>query len=104
MIDEILSKLNLKYEDLNVAEKETLNQWLDVLASKKLSIEDVKNYVRQMISSVEQELAKIEHNSKQDLFLKARIRNYILLEGFLESPEKAKKALENMLSRLGEKK
>ena len=31
MIDEILSKLNLKYEDLNTSERETLNGWLDSL-------------------------------------------------------------------------
>jgi len=103
MIDDLLAKLNLKYEDLNSAEKETLNNWLDLLSSKKLSLDEVKVYIRQMIYNVEQELTKVDHNSKQDLFLKARLRNYILLEAFLESPDKAKKALENMLSRIGSK-
>ena len=111
MIDDILNKLNLKYEDLNSAEKETLDQWLELLSSKKLSLDDVKANIQQMKESVEQELSKTESNWftwflgwKKDYLLKARLRNYILLEAFLESPDKAKKALENMLSRVGERK
>lgn|SRR3990167_3633320 len=103
MIDDLLSKLGLKYENLNVAEKETLNQWLDLLSSKNLTVDDIKLYIRQMIYSVEQELTEVKHDSKQDLFLKARLRNYFLLEAFLETPEKAKRALESMLSRMGSK-
>jgi hypothetical protein len=104
MIDEILERLGLKYEDLNSAEKETLHNWLEQLSSKKLTIDNVKLNIRQMIFGVEQELTKTDHNTKQDLFLKARLRNYIILEAFLESSEKAKKALEMQLERLGKNK
>lgn len=110
MIDEILSKFGLKYEDLNSAEKETLHQWLDLLSSKKLSLDDVKANIRQMKESVEKELTEIPSGWftwllgwRRDFILKARLRNYMLLEAFLESPDKAKQALENMLARLGKR-
>ena len=51
-----------------------------------------------MRDSVEQELTKTGHDSKQDLFLKARLRNYMLLDAFMTTPEKAKEQIENAIS------
>ena len=99
-IDAILEKYNLKYNDLKVTERETLQSWIEALGQKKLTLESVKEYVISMKSSVEQELTKVGHESKQDIFLKARLRNYMLLEAFLLAPEKAKKALEEAMSGL----
>jgi hypothetical protein len=104
MIDELLKKAGLKYEDLNVAEKETLNSMLDSLTKTKLTIDKLKEYLANMRYGVEQELAnEPEHKwiffrNDKNLLLKARLRNYMLLEGFLMSPEKAKEALERALA------
>jgi hypothetical protein len=99
-VDTVLEKYNLKYEDLNVAERETLNSWLKALSERKITLESVKEYIAAMRDGVEQELIKVGYESKQDLFLKARLRNYMLLEAFLLTPEKAKKALEQAMSGL----
>lgn len=112
MIDELLSRLNLKYEDLNTAERETLYSWLELLSSKKLTLDDVKDHIKQMKFIVENELTDMEMEKHKSLWsfifsrrrkahLIARLRNYMLLEAFLESPERAKKALESTLSRMG---
>ena len=97
-IDEVLEKIGIKYEDLNSAEKETLHSWMEVLGENKLTLESVRTYIASMKDSVEQELTKTGHDSKQDLFLKARLRNYLLLEGFLSTPEKAKMALDRAIA------
>ena len=99
-IDEILEKYNLKYEDLNVAERETLNSWLEALSEKKITLESVREYINAMKGAVEQDLTKVGHDSKQDIFLKARLRNYMLLEAYLTTPEKAKKAFDQAMSGL----
>lgn len=96
--DEILEKIGIKYEDLNSIEKETLHTWMDVLNQNKLTLEGVRTYIASMKDSVEQELTKTGHDSKQDLFLKARLRNYLLIEAFLSTPEKAKAALDRALA------
>lgn len=96
-IDEILQKYGLKYEDLNSAEKETLHSWLDVLEGGKLTIDDVRKYIPAMKEAVEKDLTKATLGSKEDLFLKARLRNYLLLEAFLSTPEKAKDALQRAI-------
>ena len=97
-MDQLLEKLGLKYEDLNSAEKETLNSWYDALSKSQLTLESIKTYIATMRDSVEQELTKTDHNSKQDIFLKARLRNYMLLEAYLSTPERAKQAIEQQLS------
>ena len=97
-MDTILEKYNLKYDDLKPAERETLNGWMEALEKNQLSVEKIRVYISSMKESVEQELTKVGHESKQDLLLKARLRNYMLLDAFLTSPEKARKALEAALS------
>jgi hypothetical protein len=103
MIDQLLERVGLKYEDLSVVEKETLNSWLEVLQKGHLSVKKVKEYINSMKEAVEKELTKSDLGSKQDLFLKARLRNYILLDSFLTTPEKAKEEIENIISGLVER-
>jgi hypothetical protein len=108
-MDNMLEKLNLKYEDLNSAERETYNQWLQSLSSNTLTVGSVRDYVQQMKDQVEAELVAFTEpknlwdylfRRKKDVYLTARLRNYMLLLSFLTGPEKAKKALERSLSNI----
>jgi hypothetical protein len=107
MIDSILEKFNLKFEDLTSVERETFLTWLDALQKNQLSLEKVREYIHTARSAVEEQLVnepefiriflfKVE-NRKQ-IFLKARLRNYMLIEAFLSSPDKAKEAIERALA------
>ena len=98
LLDDILTQHNLKYDDLTVDEKTSLNEMLDSIQRTKLTPEKLQNYIISMRQSVEAELAKVGYGSKEDIFLKARLRNYMLLEAFLDSPKKAQAALEAALS------
>lgn len=104
MMDELLKKSGLTYEDLTPLERETLLTWMDALQKSQVSIEKVKEYITSMKEAVEQELTKSDLDSKQDLFLKARLRNYMLLDAFLTTPEKAKQQIENSISQMAGKK
>lgn len=105
--DKILDKLGLKYEDLNVAEKQTFNEMLESLSKSKMTPEKLREYITQLRTAVENELIKEpEHvrvgiftfRNDNNIFLKARLRNYMLIESFLQTPEKAKEALERALA------
>ena len=100
MIDDLLQRVGLKFEDLNAQERETLNVWLQALQQGELNTGKVKEYIASMRDGVEQELTKADLNSKQDTFLKARLRNYMLLEAFLSTPEKAKGQMERAVAGL----
>ena len=104
MINEILERVGLKYNDLNSAERETLQTWTESLDKNKLTLADVKKHIPAMRDAVERDLTKAKLGSKQDLFLKARLRNYMLLEAFLSTPEKAKEALERAMAGMVRKK
>jgi len=100
MMDELLEKFGLKYDDLSLEERETLNVWTDAIQKGAVSVDKIKQYLSAMRDGVEQELCKTGHNSKQDIFLKARLRNYMLLEAFLSTPERAKEQLERAVAGL----
>lgn len=104
VMDEILERVGLKYSDLNQAERETLTSWSKALQQKQLTVSGIKEYIEAMRFSVEKDLTNVGHNSKEDIFLKARLRNYMLLLSFLESPEKAKEAIDRAVAGLVSKK
>lgn len=106
-MDTILERFNLKYDDLNTAEKETLNTMLQSLRKNELTIPNIRAYLASMRDAVEDELCKESEyvhilffrvRNDKNVLLKARLRNYRLLEAFLTSPEKAEKALESALA------
>jgi hypothetical protein len=96
-IDELLEKMGLKYEDLSVAERETYNSMLVAVQKSELSIPKIKDFISSLKTTVENELTKPDVPDRQDLFLKARLRNLMLLDAMLSTPEKAKRALEDSL-------
>src|SRR5436309_2426921 len=97
---ELLENRGIKYETLTIAEKETLQQWTTTLASKELTVADIKDHVGALIEGVERELANYNLDKNQDLFLKARLKNYLMLSDFLTGPEKAQKYIEQSIQNL----
>jgi len=100
IVDDLLSKVGLTYDELKPVEKETLNTWLQALQQSELNVGVIKQYLATMRDGVEQELTKTGNTKDQDIFLKARLRNYMLLEAFLSTPEKAKQQMEKAVSGL----
>lgn len=101
----LLEKFGLSYEDLNTAEKETYVAWLNDWENKKLDIVDVRNYIVAMKNAVAMELADTPYSDKdKGRILKARLKNYILLEAFLTAPEKARERLEATVKSLAKNK
>lgn len=107
-IDEFLGQIGIKFEDLDTpghsGERETLMQWLDSLQKNQLTIEGIHAYIKSMRDSVEMELTTTTISDKQDMLLKARLRNYMMLEAFLTAPEKAKRLMEQQLAMIPRKK
>lgn len=94
-MDQILEAFGLKYEELTGDEKSTLTTWLHDVEAKSLSIQDIQQYVSDMKNSVATQLADTPHFKKEEnILLKARLKNYSLLEAFLSTPQRAKRALE----------
>ena len=115
-MDELLKKFGLTIDDLNGLESDQFYTMLEDLQNNRLTLEKFKDYVTAMKSAVEEELSNepeyiqvfiFRFRNDKNIFLKARIRNYMIMEAFLTSPEKAKQAIErslaNVVKKIGEK-
>jgi len=100
MLDKLLKKHNLTWEELTSEEKATLNSWINAVQERALTVEKIRNYIADMKSGIEKQLAVTDLDSKNDLFLKARLRNIILLEAMVSTPDQAQRALDAALSNI----
>jgi hypothetical protein len=100
MLWQLLKDRNINYEELNTAERETLETWLKAAQGTEMTVQKVSEYLQAMKDAVANELATHSLPREEDIFLKARLKNYILLLAFLSTPDKAKKALEDAIKRI----
>ena len=52
IVDDILSKVGLTYDELKPVEKETLNTWLQALQQSELNVGVIKQYLATMRDGV----------------------------------------------------
>lgn len=106
-MEQILKKFGVKYEDLNPSERETFNAMVEAVQKTQLSPEKMRDFITSLKNSVESELASepeyvqlfiFKRRNDRNIYLKARLRNYMLIESFLQTPEKAKQALDKALA------
>lgn len=83
------------YDKLSEEEKRIYRSQLEVIQGKSLTIEDLKTFIRNMISAIELSLSDTKEGSHNSRHLKARLKNALVIEAYLFSPERAKKALED---------
>jgi len=122
IVDEILTKVGIEFEDLNSAERETLLQWTQVLDSNQLDVDSIRRFIHSLKTSVQTELESLRsetprswmsimalfipfyglikkwYQDEHRLFLEARLRNYMLIESFLIGPKKAKESLDRAIA------
>ena len=109
-VTEKLEEQGIDIDTLNAAEKETYFKMLEAVQKAQMTPEKLKDHITTMREAITLELIKEpEFNyififkvpNRKQILLKARLQNYILLESFLLSPEKAKQALEDMVGNIG---
>ena len=103
----IEEKYHIKIESLNAPEKETYFKMLEAVQKAQLTPEKLRDYIITMREAVTRELVnEPEFNyififkvpNRRQIMLKARLHNYLLLESFLISPEKAEQQLDEMIN------
>lgn len=109
MLEELEEKYGFDVDTLNSTEKDLFFKMLEDVQKSQISIEKLREYYVAMRDSIERELVNEPTFIRLFLFkvenpklikLQARLHNYMLLESFLISPERAKQQLENALGNL----
>jgi len=111
-IEDTLKRLGVdSYEDMTEAEKATYDSWLTQM-SKDITVNDIRDNIRGMQNSVILELSEepefiyskifpfLKIQNPKNVYLKARLKNYLMLSAFLSSPEEARKTIERNLQQL----
>lgn len=94
-IQEILESAGIKdFDELRDFEKDTYFKMLEVAESGKITLDYVIKAVKAMREKLEFTLATEDLSRRKDLFLKARLKNYILLESIFDKPERAREMLD----------
>ena len=99
-LEDLLGQFGLSLDELNAAERQTLNDWLGKLRSKQLTLPDVQEHLASLVSALEREIAGLEtpptlvswlFASRRQLYLRARLKNYLMIQDFLLGPQRAEK-------------
>ena len=109
LTSELEEKLGIDISTLRREEKVVYENMLASVEKAKMTPNKMRGHIIAMRDAVERELVnepefnrififKVEN--RRQIFLKARLLNYLLLESFLISPQKAKERLEEVVSGL----
>jgi hypothetical protein len=111
-IPTLLEEHGLKLEELNSSERETLDKWSKAWQQQEMSVPKIRELLENLIDGTQKELADLKEstsfwswlfNRKKDIFVKARLRNYLTLRDFIAGPERARKFIEENLKNINKK-
>ena len=106
LLSRFLHKVGVKnYEDLNEIEKETYRQYEVALSGRKLTDDDVKQFLDSRKELIEDKLEERENSQQLDTFLKVELKFIRAVKQFLDSPrleaEATKSVVENLIENMG---
>jgi len=88
MLQKLLDKINLKYEDLTEDERRTYNEWDSAFSRPDVSIDDLKKFLPTYLDGLENQLNDYANSKEKDIYLKSAIRNAKMMLAFITGPEK----------------
>lgn len=101
ILTKYLKKVGAKsYQDLNELERETYEQWKTSLSGRKLTDEEVKQFLDAELEATIEKLIKESHGTREDTFLKMRLDMVRKIKHFLYTPELEKKVVEQGIKNL----
>ncbi len=85
-------------ESITADEQAELFKWVEKVEKSVITLEDIKLGTKVMRESLEAEIINFDNKPDRDMFLKARLKNLLLLETILNRPDRARAALEQYMS------
>ena len=106
-VEELLHQAGIPdYDSLNAIEREEYHKILEVVEKSQVTLEDYKKHIRLMRQSLESTLVDepeyiyslplpfLKRPNPKIVQIKARLKNYLLLEALFERPDRARDMLE----------
>ena len=99
MLDQLLEKLGLKFENLTTEERATYLQWAKVLSTQDISIEDLKKLLPNELERANAELRNYENLPKKQLFYQVYASLLTTLTQMIVTPASQRQALRSHLKK-----
>ena len=98
LLDRFLKKKNIdSYEDLNSEEKQTFKELEEALRGRKLTDEDVKNFLGQELDKAVFRLTETNLSPEDQTFRKCEVRFIKKIQDFLNMPDLERELVEKQL-------
>jgi len=101
MLQNLLRKFNVtEFSQLTEEEKETYRSWEEILSGRKLTDDDVAEFLNREKDEVECKLINPNLSQREDVFLKMKLEFIKKIKVFLSTPAMEKKALEESIKKM----
>lgn len=101
LLAKLLKKFNAaSYLDLNEEERKTFRQWEDAIAGRKLTDEDVSQFLALEKDEAEKKMIASLHGSPEELFFKMELNFIRKVQEFLNSPKREKAMAEAAINQI----
>ncbi len=97
LLNRMLGKLGVSYDQLSDEERRTFNTWQDALSGRKLTDEDVARFLDGEMNDAVKKLSSASFNERTDTFLKMKVDFIIKVKEFLATPEREKQMVERQI-------
>lgn len=85
------------YGELNQEEKLTYKEWEESLISRKLTDQDVAQFLNQELQSAIQRLTEVNLSKDDEIFRKVEVRMIQKIQKFLDSPRVEREMIEKQI-------
>lgn len=97
ILNKMLGKLGVRYDQLSDEERRTFNVWQDALSGRKLTDDDVARFLDGEQMDAVKKLSSATFNERTDTFLKMKVDFIIKVKEFLATPEREKQMVERQI-------
>lgn len=101
LLNKYLKKIGVKsFADLSEEEKETFRDWEEALSGRKITDDDVADFLVASEDEIIKELIGLKNDERRDIFLKMQLDLIRKIKVFLSTPELEKKLIERNINNL----
>jgi hypothetical protein len=101
ILSKFLKKTGVReYSELSDSEKETYQEWEEVLSGRKITDDDVKLFFDTELDDIQVKIVNPNNSQREDIFLKMKLELLRKLKVFLLAPENERRMLEQNINNL----
>lgn len=100
LLAKLLSKRNLKKEDLSAEEKGQFQQWQVVLTGEQVTVEKLAEFCHGQLEQIKSQMADLNNSDSKNTRLVLLLSVYTALLGAINAPAKERANLESYLNSL----